>query len=101
MRFAGSLFAEMRMAGDEERGRADEARRRNEGPAAAVDEPDEGTLAQALALAVRVEALLADSPPEMESAGVFRMRLARAHVLGLIDQLSVMVDPGTRRTLRP
>jgi len=50
---------------------------------------------------VRVEALLADSPPEMESAGVFRMRLARAHVLGLIDQLSVMVDPGTRRTLRP
>jgi hypothetical protein len=90
MRLAASLFAEMRMA-------ADDAVGRNEGAAPTPEAGEGEVLAEALRLAVRVEALLAAPPPGMESGVIFRLRLARAHALGLIDQLSVIIRPAPQR----
>jgi hypothetical protein len=94
MHLAGALFAEMRMAGED-------AVRPSEDPGPPAPSEEVEVLAEALALAVRVERLLAHPVPELEVGGHYRMRLARAHVLGLIDQLSVMVGPRAHGALNP
>ena len=58
-------------------------------------------LHEALALAVRLDALLADSVPNVEGADAFRMRLARAHVLGVINQLAAIVGPQSASLPKP
>jgi hypothetical protein len=63
------------------------------------------TLAEAQELAVQIERLLTSPRCDFPEADSFRVRLARAHTLSLLDQLSELLGPedsapGTRRTLR-
>jgi len=50
-------------------------------------------LEQARALAAQIEELLTDLGREVPESDTFRVRLARAHTLGLLDQLSDMIAP--------
>jgi hypothetical protein len=55
------------------------------------------TLEQALALAREAEALLGHVPARANDPELFRIRLARAHALALIDQLAELVgQPAVR-----
>ena len=56
-------------------------------------------LEDALALAVRIEQLLSEAAPRCPENDAFRVRLARAHTLGLVDQLSELT--GTRSSAAP
>jgi hypothetical protein len=54
-------------------------------------------LKQAQDLAVQIERLLETPIREEDEACTFRMRLARAHTLGLLDQLEELVGPAFGR----
>jgi hypothetical protein len=75
-------------------------RSRSQG-AAAVRE----TLEEAQQLAAQIERLLTSPRCTFPETDAFRVRLARAHTLSLLDQLSELLGPGesapgTRRTVR-
>src|SRR3954471_16392485 len=54
-------------------------------------------LEEAQELAVRIESLLGSPVHDGEEACAFRLRLARAHTLGLLDQLEELVGPAFGR----
>jgi hypothetical protein len=61
------------------------------------------TLEEAQDLAVQIERLLSNPRCDFSEADAFRVRLARAHTLSLLDQLSELLGPeesGLRQTLR-
>jgi hypothetical protein len=68
--------------------RADVSRVRTDGGAGATT-----PLEEAQSLAVRIDALLENALGQAPEASAFRMRLARAHALGLLDQLGELLSP--------
>jgi hypothetical protein len=54
-------------------------------------------LKEAQDLAVQIESLLETPILDADEACIFRMRLARAHTLGLLDQLEELVGPAFGR----
>src|SRR4051794_8418052 len=54
-------------------------------------------LEEAQDLAVRIENLLESPVHDGDEASAFRLRLARAHTLGLLDQLEELVGPAFGR----
>jgi hypothetical protein len=63
------------------------------------------TLQEAQELAAQIERLLTSPRCSFAEADAFRVRLARAHTLSLLDQLSELLGPeesgsGSRRPLR-
>jgi len=54
-------------------------------------------LEQARALAAQIEELLTDLGREVPESDTYRVRLARAHTLSLLDQLSDMIAPRPSR----
>jgi hypothetical protein len=55
-------------------------------------------LKEAQTLAIQIETLLERQVHAADEACVFRLRLARAHALGLLDQLEELVGPAYGRT---
>jgi hypothetical protein len=56
-------------------------------------------LEQARALAAQVDRLLVNAGEKVLPADAFRVRLARAHALSLLDQLSELVDETSKSGL--
>jgi hypothetical protein len=50
-------------------------------------------LEQALELAVQIDRLLTSPPCTLPEVDAFRIRLARAHTLSLLDQLAELIGP--------
>jgi hypothetical protein len=55
-------------------------------------------LEHARSLAMQIERLLDDLGHQIDSPDSFKVRLARAHTLGLLDQLSELAGPRTSRS---